>query len=291
MTRQFRQSLVALAVPVAMGSAALVIQTPSAAQTRSAAQTSSDPWTQVPAFPTTCYRGEDFSGPADKASADLEAAIARQEATNASIEEEFKKMDMAEMARRMQAFMMKDPQRAAAMMQAQQGAAASAGAGVQRAAANVGKIEEDLKDHTAKFQAAVKGARDPIDAQIKQLATKALPAHGDDIRFATAAEEAQYLGLMARLNTDYDKICGAWWGATGTFQGWLRSLKTYTVDNLIPSDDQVGAAKALQFAIMDTPTGGYRSTAAMKHVREYLRRARGVYELRPGRIQVPKSAR
>jgi hypothetical protein len=60
---------------------------------------------------------------------------------------------------------------------------------------------------------------------------------------------------------------------------------------LIPSDDQVGAAKAMQFALMETPTEGYRSTTAMKHVRDYLRRAREVYELRPGRFPVPKSAR
>lgn len=279
MTRRLGRQLVALA-GLAVGSTGLWAQTAPA-----------DPWTRVPPFPTACYRGEDFSGPADKASAELEAAIARQEAINASIDAEFKKMDSSQIAMRMQAFMMKDPQRAAAIMLGQQALAASARDGVEQASANVGNLEADLKNHTVKFQAAVRGVQDPVHAQIKQLMTKALPAHADDVRFGTAAEEAQYLGLVARLNTDYDKICGAWWGQTGPFQTWLGSLKSHIVNNLIPSDEQANAAKAMQFAIMDTPTGGYRSTTAMTHVREYLRRARGVYELRPGRIQVPKSAR
>src|SRR5262245_11380131 len=99
MTRQFRLHLVACAVPLAVGSAALLAQAPPA-----------DPWTQVPAFPTTCFRTEDFSASADRASAALEAAIARQEKINEGIEQEYKKLDMGEIMKRMQAFMMKDPQ-------------------------------------------------------------------------------------------------------------------------------------------------------------------------------------
>jgi hypothetical protein len=241
----------------------------------------------VPAFPATCYQSEDFSAPADKAYAALAAAIERQQKINAAIEQEFKEMDMAEMAQRMQAFMMKDPQRAADMLRGQQAVAAAASDKIQRAADTVGPLEAALKNHTAKFQAAVKGVRDPIDAQMKQLTdAKALPAH-EFVVFGTAADEAQYLGLLARLNTDYEKICAAWWGPSGAFQTWLGDLKTYYA-NLILSDEQAAAAMAFKFALLDTPSGGYRTTHAMSHVQQYVRRAREVFELRPQRIAVGK---
>ena len=247
-----------------------------------------DPWQQVPQLPTTCYQSEDFSAPADKASAALQTAIDRQEAINEGIEKEFREMDMAEMAQRMQAFMQKDPQRAMAMMQAMNSASAEVNSDVQRAASTGGPLEEELKGLTAKFRAAVDGVRNPIQAQIDKLVTaKTLPAHGDAIIFANAADEAQYLGLVARLNTDYDKICGAWWGTTGSFQGWLRKLKAFQ-EEFVLSDDQVAASRAMQFAILEGPTGGYRSTQAMTTVQEYLRRARAVYDLRPHRIAVGK---
>jgi hypothetical protein len=251
-----------------------------------------DPWTLVPPFPAACYRSEDFSAPADKAHAALEAARARQEEMNAAIEEEYRTLDMSEMAQRMQAFMMKDPERAMAMMQAMNAAGAKASEDIQRGSTTAGRLENELRAHTTKFQAAVEGVRNPIQAQIKTLVdAKALPRHGDVIAFATAAEEAQYLGLVTRLNADYDKICGAWWGPTGAFQGWLRDLRTHIAEDLILGDDQVAAAKAVQFAILETPSAGYRSTAATTGVLEYLRRARAVYELRPHRIEIPKSAR
>jgi hypothetical protein len=278
MTRFVLTGLLALiGVYVWSGSGALVAQSPTA-----------DPWRQVPPLPATCYQSEDFSAPAGKASEALGAAIARQDAINAEIEKEFHEMDMAEMAQRMQAFMLKDPQRAAEVLGAMNTAGAAATETVQRAARESEPLEKELKGLTAKFQAAVDGVRKPIEAQIQQLMTKTLPAHGDAIYFATPAEEAQYLGLQARLNTDYDKICGAWWGPKGSFQTWLQNYRTYLVDNVIPTEDQVAAAKALQFAIMETPSGGYRSTSAMKGVQEFLVRAGQVYALRPHRLAVGK---
>jgi hypothetical protein len=63
------------------------------------------------------------------------------------------------------------------------------------------------------------------------------------------------------------------------------------IENVITPADQIDAVKAVQFAILETPSAGYRSTEAMEGVREYLRRAQAVYGFRPHRIEVPTSAR
>jgi hypothetical protein len=251
-------SLTSLGVSVWLSSGALVAQAPPA-----------DPWTLVPPFPTTCFRSEDFSAPADEATSALNAAIERQSTINANIEKEYHEMDMGEMAQRMQAFMLKDPQRAMEMMQAMNATSASVTDKVQQAQAVAPRLEQELKDHAAKFQAAVNSARNPIQAQIDKLVeTKNVSASGLSIEFATAADEAQYLGLMNRLNADYEKICTIWWGANGPFQSWLRNFKTHMIENVITPADQIDAVKAVQFAILETPSAGYRSTEAMEGVRE-----------------------
>ena len=50
-----------------------------------AAQSAADPWSRVPAFPTTCYSNDTFFDTVDKAIEALDADLARQTAINADI--------------------------------------------------------------------------------------------------------------------------------------------------------------------------------------------------------------
>ena len=71
-----------------------------------AAQSAADPWSRVPAFPTTCYSSDDYSDKLTKAMEALDADIARQAAINAEIKAKFDALDINEKMQRMQAFMM-----------------------------------------------------------------------------------------------------------------------------------------------------------------------------------------
>ena len=63
----------------------------------------------MPAFPATCYASDDYTAKTTKALEALDADLARQAKINTDIKEQFDALDVGEKARRMQAFMMKDP--------------------------------------------------------------------------------------------------------------------------------------------------------------------------------------
>ena len=144
-----------------------------------AAQAAADPWSRVPAFPTTCYSNDAFFDTVIKAIEALDADLARQTKINADIKAKFDAIDMSEKMQRMQAFMMKDPQRAMQVMQAMTSTGATAAAAAPASAASIMKIDQELKDHSAKLEAEIPRALDPTRAAINQLVdAKSLPAHG-----------------------------------------------------------------------------------------------------------------
>ena len=72
----------------------------------------------------------------------------------------------------------------------------------------------------------------------------------------------------------------------------MRGYKAYLVENVIAPGETITAAVVTQMSIMDTPTGGYRSTVLLENVRKYLEKARMVYNQRPlgkfGNASAPK---
>jgi hypothetical protein len=91
-------------------------------------------------------------------------------------------------------------------------------------------------------------ALDPTRAAIKQLvATKPLRAEGDAIIVGDAADAARYNAL----------------------------------DDVIAPKETIDATIVLQMAIMDSPSGGYRSTAALEAVKTYLDKTYTVDSGRP----------
>ena len=88
------------------------------------------------------------------------------------------------------------------------------------------------------------------------------------------------------------KNCASRGGAPPARFSWMRSYKTYLVNDIITPGETLTAAVVMQMSIMDTPTGGYRSTVLLDNVRNYMDKAHAVYNLRPlgkfGNASAPK---
>src|SRR5688500_11771243 len=128
-----------------------------------------DAWTMVPALPTTCFVDDGFSDRLSAAITAIQAEVERQTKVNDDARERFDNMDMTEKAQRMQAFMMKNPQAAARMMQAEQAAGAAAATSLPEAQAAVERLEAELQRLETSFGAAADRAVAPIKTRQQQL--------------------------------------------------------------------------------------------------------------------------
>jgi hypothetical protein len=246
----------------------------------SAAQTAADPWKKVPTAPTSCYPDDGFEGLLAKASADVEAEITRQGKLNAEIQKAFDAMDMGEKARRMQAFMMKNPQEGMRMLLAQREAATSIGSSMGAANADGERLDQEFARYKAKFSGAVESALKPIKAkQAEMYKTRTRPAEAER-EWLTPADKAQYGALIQQENAEYEKVCATYFAASGLFPVWLKNYRTKVIEPGIAAAETSEAAVVLQMKIMDTPTGGYRPTAPLEGVRDYLGKLGSVYSLR-----------
>jgi hypothetical protein len=241
-----------------------------------------DAWKLVPAAPTSCYADDDFNDRLTAASRAIAAAIEQQTTVNAELRQRFDNLDMAEKAQRMQAFMMKNPQQAMKMMQAEQAAGAAATTSVTDANESMQRLEAEQPRLNAGFTSAVDQAVKPIQARQTQLIeTKTVKVGEASIpMFTAAADHAQYADLVQQENAQYEKACALSFGAGGTLQKWLTSYRAEVIDRLIAAGEAGEGAMAVQMAIMDTPSAGYRSTAALEGARNYVQKLRNVYSIR-----------
>jgi hypothetical protein len=101
-----------------------------------------------------------------------------------------------------------------------------------------------------------------------------------DVAFTTDADYAAYVALVNERNAAYETACAPFFGANGTFHRWLAAYRSEVSDRGIAAEESGQAAMVQQFAIMDTPSGGYRSTGGYDVVREYLRRLHDIARYR-----------
>jgi hypothetical protein len=260
-------------------SAAAAVLLAQAAPMTSSAQ-AVDPWKIVPAPATSCFAEDGYLDKLDAARNALQAEIEKQTKVNAAAKEAFDNMDMSEKARRMQAFMMKDPQAAMKMMQAEQAAGTNITSLVTDADGSARRLDEELKRHQASFRTTTEQAVKPAQVRQKQLIdTKAvLVGEAQISMFTSAADHAQYGQLIAQENADYEKACAPYFGADGAFHKWLSSYRTEVIEKLAASDPN--NVMVTQMAVMELPGGGYRSTMPLQQAQNYLQQARNVYEIR-----------
>jgi hypothetical protein len=250
-----------------------------------------DPWTAVPAMPvspTGCFSDDGFGDRINSAIDANASALRRQEEANNAAKNRLNAVDMRDVMQRMQAFMAKNPQRAQEAIQAMQNMATGAKPAVLASAGDNQELMRQFKMHGASFDAAVKSVHAPVQRLIEDLKrTKGNTAFEGSGIGMTAPDAARYKALTAQLNTEYEQICGAWWGPTGTFTNWLKSYKTYVLNDIAAPQQKLDASLLMQFDMLGVPSTGFASIAALVGIREYQWKARDLYGLRPRRVPEP----
>ncbi len=244
-----------------------------------------DDWKFVPPLVTTCFSDDGFSETLNAAQDAIQAEIAKQEEINAAAKEKFDNMDPMEMAQRMQEFLMKDPQAAMKMLQAEQAAGAAAASAVTEGNEDVQRLDAELESLKASYGAALEEAVQPVHARQDELIeAKTVPVgEVQEPMFVNAADHEQYVQLIAEENAAIEKACAPFFGANGTFPQWLESWRTDVVEKMIIAGEDTDIL-VMQMAAMDLPGGGYRSTTPLQQVGNYVRKIGDVYGVRPMKV-------
>lgn len=236
------------------------------------AQATRPEWKLVPVMPTSCFKDDGFDGKVGEAGQAAIAAKDQQDALNTRIREQFDKMDMMEKAQRMQAWMMKNPQAASKMLEAAGGAGDAGAALTEEVKAAGERLDRELENHKKAFDAAIERAVKPVDARIDALIRTRTRKTLVDAVFISEADYAAYVALIDERNAAYEKACQPFFGGGGAFHKWVAAHRSEVTEKQLAAEANGNAAMAQQFAIMDTPSGGYRTTGGYDVVREHLRR-------------------
>ena len=237
-----------------------------------AVQSARPEWKLVPTLPAgDWYRDDGFEGKAQEAEQAAIAAKDAQDGLNSRIREKFDAMDMTEKAQRMQAWMMKNPQAASKMLEASSDAGGAA-ASAEEMKATGERLTKQLESYKKAFDAAVDAALKPVlareEAYIKAKAI--VVGEAQQYVFTNDADYAGYLAIVNEQNTAYEKASAPFYGANGVMHKWLQERAALTETSLAAME-RGNAMQEQQFAIMDTPSGGYRSSSGYDAVREYLK--------------------
>ena len=244
-----------------------------------------EPWSRVPAPPTGCYYdGADVERFAN-AYAAITADYTRQKALNDELTLQFDRMDMGVKMQRMQAFMMKDPQKAMAMMQAMQATAGKVTTQVQTSSTEGPKLDQALEAIHAKFKAEVNPLLKPINDKADAFAKAHTKPGEAGNYFPNNADEAQWKQMLAERNPAYEGMCAGWWGASGQVQAWLGNYQAFLVNEAKSYEFNDGAI-VLQMQIMDSPSGGYRSVYPLEAAYKYTEKVRSIMAMRPDKESI-----
>jgi hypothetical protein len=221
-----------------------------------------DPWTLLPTLPTACYGQQDnFDEALATQSETLSAEISRQTQINEQLDDRVNNLDPAEKQRQIMAYMMKNPQQAAAAMQALQslGSGAAANAGVE--AEGEDEQTQALAVLINRYDAELKAARAPIFEKRNKI--------------TAMATDPQFGVLSAQLDQEYVRLCPAWWKG-GPFPAWLASYREFLTQD-IPRRKEAEAKGNAHYAMFGISAAEFRSTIEMEAVRKYLMRAAEIY--------------
>ena len=243
-----------------------------------------DHWRLVPTPPTSCFDGDGFSDRVNAARTAMDVEIEKQQKINEAAKERFDAMDMMEKARRMQAFMMKDPQAAMKMMQAEQAGGTAITTAIAEAGESAPRLDAELERLQGAFRAATEQAVKPIVARQKQLVDAKTTPFGEAAipMFTSAADHAQYVQLIAEENAAFERACAPFFGANGSFHKWASSYRTEVAEKLI-GDGSGDAIMIMQMQAMDLPGGNYRSTNTLKQASNFASRLGAVWGIRPSK--------
>jgi hypothetical protein len=265
--------------------AAIVIVTLACPGSAFAQEKQGDHWKHVPPLATACFSDDDFLGKLNAASTAIQAEIEKQDKINAAAKERFDNMDMMEKAQRMQTFMMKNPQAAMRMMQANEAAGAAASSAVSEEAETVQRLSAERERLEATFHAALAEAVKPVHGRRDALIeAKTVPVgEVQELAFTTAADHTQYVQLIEEENATIAKACVPFFGAGGSFHKWLASWRTEVIERNITAGATADIV-VMQMEAMDLPGGGYRSTNPLQQVSNHVKAIGDVYGKRPSKV-------
>ena len=245
-----------------------------------------DHWKFMPPLATACFTEDGFTEKLGAARNTINAEIEKQDKINAAAKEKFDNMDMMEKAQRMQAFMMKNPQAAAKMLQGQQQAADAATGAVSEGSESARGLTAELERLKTAFRGALDAAVKPVqDKQAALIKAKTvLVGEVQAPMFTNAADYGQYVQLIAEENAAIEKACAPFFGANGSFHKWIASWRAEVTEKTIVAGASADVV-VMQMEAMDLPGGGYRSTNPLQQVGNHVHQVVQVYGVRPSRVQ------
>lgn len=218
-----------------------------------------DPWAKLPAFPTSptkCYSKDDgFEQALSNVRHELVTAQDRQTETNNAIKDKVSNIDGQTQSAKMIAFMQKDQASAMKFMQEVQSAPVKQQEALDRQTKRRGELDAQLKEATEKFLAEL----GPIQSLYKSAAEL---YENNKVAQAKAAD--------AKADQMYVALCAKWLGDKSPFFGYLRDLKQFLTDDVIPAAEESDRFEKLRFQIFGIESNGYKSTATLGAVIEYV---------------------
>jgi hypothetical protein len=231
-----------------------------------------DPWVQVPALPTSCYSaGDTFQDEAYAATEALQSEKTRQEGVNDTIAQQFRNVDVMELQQRMMTYMSEHPDEAQQVMLAMTQSGQELQEQLPEMAERSGQLESGLKDLTAKYEADLSAAIDPIEERRQALRSSK--------GWCSQESFARDAAFSREVNQAYDSVCARWWKEGGAFPGWLAEFKQHQIDYAVQQDG-LDASATINYRIMGIEADQYRPTNDLDAAIEYLRRAGQVYSQR-----------
>jgi hypothetical protein len=271
-----RQILAGLALAV-LAQAACAANVPAAA----------DPWSRVPAFPTTCYlNGDPVYSKFDPAIEAVDADIARQKEINASIRQRqssASRADPMEMARRMQEKMMADPQNAMKYMRGQQALGQQTSAAVVPASDRKKQMDAEAEAVNQRFKAALRTASGPGNDRWTALKKKlgiAMDSSTPGEMGVPAWAWTEWHAINREWDRAYRATCPAFFGAGGEAHAFMQKYRAYLVQERIPFEEKFDQGNVAAYAMFDTPAASYRSLATLNAVRDHIAMAQKVFGFR-----------
>jgi hypothetical protein len=246
------------------------------------------PWSRVPAFPTSRYSTDGYSDKVLEVRTAVDADRERQQQINDNLSRKATgagggETDPFKMAAQIQQKMMNDPQNAQKLMQQIQASGQTVNSAANQDFATKRRLEAELKTTLGQYKSAQAKALAPVEAKFKELDARA----SKDLQRTEAGDfykpwaVKEYNALVPLYNAEVEKTSAAWFGAGGQFQAWLQSYRNYLVNESIPwleKDENAGLA----FAAFATDTkSGYKSTATLRGVADYLVQVDKVFNYRP----------
>ena len=251
------------------------------------AQPATGPWAKVPAFPTACYvsqEQEDFYKKMEEALAAVQAERYKQDEINTKIRESAQSVDPMEMARRMQEFMMKDPQNAMKYMQGVQNLGQSLQADQQAISDKEKQLAAEEKALIERYQAALAKSHAPGNARWDALKKKlGIPPDSRGPGESGVPDWAwkEWDVILREWDRAYQATCAQWWNASGPMHAYMKRYRDFLVQERIPYHHKGTDEPVLKnYQVMNVPSKGYRSVAEFVAVEDYIKRARGIFDQR-----------